>query len=253
MRVRVIAFGILKEWLGSSAAEAELPEDATVGSLLEHLRARLPDRAPKDALSGIAVGVNAEYAQAAHILHDGDEVGLLPPVSGGSATRTANVLDESSGGENVSVALTREPIDADRVVATAKSGEDGAVVVFDGIVRNHSRGRRTLHLDYEAYEDMAVNQMRELAKKARERFGVRQVTLVHRLGRLEIGETSVLIVVASAHRSAAFEACRWLIDTVKQTVPIWKKETFADGAVWASGEPFPEGLAVDIAEDPHEG
>ena len=83
-------------------------------------------------------------------------------------------------------------------------------------------------------------QMRELAAKARERFGVRQVTMVHRLGRLEIGETSVLIVVASAHRSAAFEACRWLIDTLKQTVPIWKKETFADGAVWAPGEPFPE-------------
>jgi molybdopterin synthase catalytic subunit len=252
MRVRVIAFGILKEWLGSSAAEAELPEDATVGSLLEHLRARLPDRAPKDALSGIAVGVNAEYAQAAHILHDGDEVGLLPPVSGGAA-RTANALDESNSEPNVLVGLTREAIDAGKIVASAKSGEDGAVVVFDGIVRNHSRGRRTLHLDYEAYEEMAVRQMRELGEKARERFGVRQVTLVHRLGRLEIGETSVLIVVASAHRSAAFEACRWLIDTVKQTVPIWKKETFADGAVWAPGEPFPEGLVVDTAEAPHEG
>jgi molybdopterin synthase catalytic subunit len=149
------------------------------------------------------------------------------------------------------VALTREAIDAHRIVAAAKSGEDGAVVVFDGIVRNHSRGRRTLHLDYEAYEEMAVGQMRELGQKARERFGVRQVTMVHRLGRLEIGETSVLIVVASAHRSAAFEACRWLIDTVKQTVPIWKKETFADGAVWAPGEPFPVGLS--IAEAPHEG
>ncbi len=154
---------------------------------------------------------------------------------------------------NILVALTREPIAADRIVAAAKSGEDGAVVVFDGIVRNHSRGRRTLHLDYEAYEEMAVKQMRELGEKARERFAVRQVTVIHRLGRLEIGETSVLIVVASAHRSAAFEACRWLIDTVKQTVPIWKKETFADGAVWAPGEPFPEGLAVDAAEAPHEG
>ena len=187
-----------------------------------------------------------------NILHDGDEVGLLPPVSGGTS-RAANPLEESSGEPNVLVALTREPIDADRIVAAAKSGEDGAVVVFDGIVRNHSRGRRTLYLDYEAYEEMAVKQMRELGKKARERFGVRQVTMVHRLGRLEIGETSVLIVVASAHRSAAFEACRWLIDTVKQTVPIWKKETFADGAVWAPGEPFPEGFVVDVAEAPHEG
>jgi len=252
MHVRVIPFGILKEWLGPDATEVELPDGATVGSLLEHLRATLPERAPKDALSGIAVGVNAEFAQAAQLLHDGDEVGLLPPVSGG-ATRPSDVLEESSGEPNVLVRLTREAINADRIVAAAKCGEDGAVVVFDGIVRNHSRGRRTLHLDYEAYEEMAVNQMRELGKKARERFGVRQVTMVHRLGRLEIGESSVLIVVASAHRSAAFEACRWLIDTVKQTVPIWKKETFVDGAVWAPGEPFPEGLVVDVAEAPHEG
>ena len=258
MHVRVITFGILKEWLGPEEAEVELPVAATVGLLLEHLRASLPERAPKEALSGIAVGVNAEYAQAAHILHDGDEVGLLPPVSGGSparpgASRPSNASKETSDEPNVLVALTREAIDADRIVAAAKSGEDGAVVVFDGIVRNHSRGRRTLHLDYEAYEEMAVKQMQELGKKARERFGVRQVMLVHRLGRLEIGETSVLIVVASAHRSAAFEACRWLIDTVKQTVPIWKRETFADGAVWAPGEPFPEGLVVDVAEAPHEG
>ncbi len=161
-------------------------------------------------------------------------------------------MDESGGQTSVAVALTREPIDAAQIVAAAKRGEDGAVVVFDGIVRNHSRGRRTLHLDYEAYEEMAVHQMRELGRRARERFGVRQVTMIHRLGHLEIGETSVLIVVASAHRTAAFEACRWLIDTLKQTVPIWKKETFADGAVWAPGEPFPEELAIDASEAPHE-
>jgi molybdopterin synthase catalytic subunit/molybdopterin converting factor small subunit len=258
MQVRVIAFGVLKEWLSPDAAAVELPEGATVGGLLEQLRAGLLASAPKDAFHGIAVGVNAEYAQAAQMLHDGDEVGLLPPVSGGSPSRpgsgrAVNDLDKSGGEREVIVALTRMAIDADRIVAAAKSGEDGAVVVFDGIVRNHTRGRRTLHLDYEAYEEMAVGQMRGLGQKARERFGVRQVTMVHRLGRLEIGETSVLIVVASVHRSAAFEACRWLIDTVKQTVPIWKKETFADGVVWAPGEPFPEGLVVDIAEAPHEG
>jgi MoaE-MoaD fusion protein len=183
----------------------------------------------------VALPLNAEYAQAAHILHDGDEVGLLPPVSGGTARPCLECFGGEQRGFECSRWLTREAIDADRIVAAAKSGEDGAVVVFDGIVRNHSRGRRTLCLDYEAYEEMAVNQMRELGKKARERFGVRQVTMVHRLGRLEIGETSVLIVVASAHRSAAFEACRWLIDTVKQTVPIWKRETFADGASVGAG------------------
>ncbi len=133
----------------------------------------------------------------------------------------------------------------DKIVAEAKRGEDGAVAVFDGIVRNHSRGRQTLYLDYEAYEEMALKQMNGLGHEARKKFGVRQVTLVHRLGRLAIGDTSVLIVVASAHRAQAFDACRWLIDTLKKTVPIWKRETFVDGAVWADGEPFPAGIAAD--------
>jgi molybdopterin synthase catalytic subunit len=126
------------------------------------------------------------------------------------------------------------------------------VVVFDGIVRNNTRGRQTLYLDYEAYEEMALKQMEELAAEARLRFGVRQVTMIHRLGRLMVGETSVLIVVASAHRAHAFDACRWLIDTLKKTVPIWKKETFADGAVWAAGEAFPVELTVE-PEASHEG
>ena len=112
-------------------------------------------------------------------------------------------------------------------------------MIFEGVVRNQTRGRRTLYLDYEAYEEMALRQMETLAEQALRQFAVRDLALVHRLGRLEIGETSVLIVVASAHRAAAFDACRWLIDTLKRTVPIWKKEYFEDGAVWADGEPFP--------------
>ncbi len=273
MKVRVIPFGMLKEWLGADAATVELPPGATVAELLERLSTSLPAASSTGAgagsLRGIAVGVNAEYATAAQVLRDGDEVGLLPPVSGGAprtakvsdesegepavvAAHTAKALDESEGEPSVVAALTREKIDAGKLAAEAKRGEDGAVVVFDGIVRNHSRGRRTLYLDYEAYEEMAERQMRELGAQARERFGVRQVTMMHRLGRLEIGETSVVIVVASAHRAQAFEACRWLIDTLKQTVPIWKKETFADGAVWAPGEPFPAALAVDAAEARHE-
>lgn len=245
MRVQVIPFGVLKDWLGPGSANIELPEGSSVSELLEHLRSSLPTRTPALSLRGIAVSVNAEYAQATHILHDGDEVGLLPPVSGGSAL-TARPSEESRR-ESI-VVLMRDPIDSAKLIGETKLAEDGAVVVFDGIVRNHSRGRQTLHLDYEAYEEMALRQMRELAGQARERFAIRQVTVVHRLGRLEIGETSVLIVVASAHRSAAFEACRWLIDTLKTTVPIWKKETFVDGAVWAPGEPFPEKLAIETAE-----
>lgn len=134
------------------------------------------------------------------------------------------------------------PLEA--VIASIKAGADGAVCIFDGIVRNNTRGRETLYLDYEAYREMALTQMQTLAAEAVEKFGVRDVALLHRLGRLTVGETSVLIVVASAHRGAAFDACRWLIDTLKKQVPIWKKETFVDGAVWADGEPFPETVAL---------
>ncbi|HET7748775.1 MAG TPA: molybdenum cofactor biosynthesis protein MoaE, partial [Terriglobales bacterium] len=145
-----------------------------------------------------------------------------------------------------------EKIDSQAVIEGIKRPEDGAVAVFEGIVRNHSRNRRTLYLDYEAYEPMAVKKLEELAVQALAQFPVREVAIVHRLGRLEIGETSVLIVVASAHRGAAFDACRWLIDTLKKTVPIWKKEHFEDGAVWADGEPFPEKIvrAGDISITP---
>jgi molybdopterin synthase catalytic subunit len=129
------------------------------------------------------------------------------------------------------------------VIEDIRRPQDGAVAVFEGIVRNHSRNRRTLYLDYEAYEPMAAKKLEELAEQALAQFAVREVAVVHRLGRLQIGETSVLIAVASAHRAAAFDACRWLIDNLKKTVPIWKKEHFEDGAVWADGEPFPEEIA----------
>lgn len=142
------------------------------------------------------------------------------------------------------VEIVDGPIDAEEIVAGLKAGGDGAVCVFDGIVRDNTRGRRTLHLDYEAYREMALEQMKGLAAQAVAKFEVRDVALAHRLGRLVVGETSVLIVVASAHRGAAFDACRWLIDTLKKTVPIWKKETFADGAVWADGEAFPDAIAL---------
>jgi molybdopterin synthase catalytic subunit len=147
------------------------------------------------------------------------------------------------------IELRQERIDADGVVSAMKAGSDGAVCVFDGIVRDNTRGRQTLHLDYEAYSDMAIAQMRGLAEEAVAKYGVRDVAIVHRLGRLVVGETSVLIVVSSAHRGAAFDACRWLIDTLKKTVPIWKRETFVDGVVWADGEPFPEGLALQKKDE----
>jgi molybdopterin synthase catalytic subunit/molybdopterin converting factor small subunit len=236
MRVQLLPFGVLKDAL--TETPLELPAQATVADLLTVLRDRLRTQpAAAQLLSRIAVSVNAEYAQGSQRLREGDMVGLLPPVSGGTASHSP-----------VYTRLTRERIPADELIAAAKQGSDGAVVVFDGVVRDNTRGRRTLYLDYEAYEEMAQRQIAELASLAIEKFAVRGVTLVHRLGRLEIGETSVLIVVASAHRAAAFEACRWLIDTLKKTVPIWKKETFADGVEWADGEPFPAELVTATPE-----
>ncbi|MFC5864494.1 molybdenum cofactor biosynthesis protein MoaE [Acidicapsa dinghuensis] len=238
MRVQLLPFGIFKDFL--ETGPIEVPSDATVADLLGLLREQAPqDARLSDLLPRIAVSVNAEYAEAGHLLREGDQVGLLPPVSGGS---------EDVAGMQLTY-LTREVIDAQRLIDQVKQGSDGAVVVFDGIVRDNTRGRRTLYLDYEAYEEMAEKRIAELAGQARAQFGIRGVTLVHRLGRLEIGETSVLIVVASAHRAAAFDACRWLIDTLKKTVPIWKKETFADGVVWADGEPFPPELSLGAAND----
>jgi molybdopterin synthase catalytic subunit len=237
MRVRVLPFGILKEWLGASATTMELPEGASVGDLLDLVGSQ-HKAAP--LLRGIAVSVNAEYAITSQLLRDGDEVGLLPPVSGGAESISGDYESPS-----IVVALTREVIETEKLVTAARHSEDGAVVVFDGIVRNNTHGRRTLHLDYEAYEEMALKQMNALAAQALAKYAVRHVTIVHRLGHLKIGESSVLVVIASAHRGAAFEACRWVIDTLKQTVPIWKKETFVDGAVWAPGEQFPAALALE--------
>jgi len=247
MQVRVLPFGVLKDWLGASPVTVELREGAPVSELLQHIG----QGRPAPWLRSIAVSVNAEFSTAAHVLHEGDEVGLLPPVSGG-APRPADSSNLKEEELPAAAALTREPIDAEKLIASIKRGEDGAVLVFDGIVRNHSHGRQTLYLDYEAYEELALKQMRALVQDAVQRFGIREASIVHRLGRLQIGETSVLIVVASAHRAQAFEASRWLIDTLKKTVPIWKKEIFVDGAVWAAGEPFPAGLAVDTPEAPHD-
>jgi molybdopterin synthase catalytic subunit len=228
MQIRVLFFGVLKDLSGKASDSLSLPENATLGDVLSHYERIIPRL--KETASSLAMSVNQEYAGPSTRLRPGDEVALLPPVSGGS---------ETSG----HAAIVREAIKTASVVQGLKRPEDGAVAVFEGIVRNQTRGRRTLFLNYEAYEEMALKQIEELARRALAEFKVRDVAIVHRLGRLEIGETSVLIAVASAHRAAAFDACRWLIDTLKRTVPIWKKEHFEDGAVWADGEPFPDEIA----------
>jgi MoaE-MoaD fusion protein len=215
---------MLKDIAGRGSERLEIRDGASVSDLLGHYEEQIPRLG--EMLPSLAVSVNQEYAGADVALKENDEIALLPPVSGGM-----------SCGQHA--AIVRERIDAQAVLVKLHRPEDGAAVVFEGVVRNNSRGRQTLFLEYEAYEEMALKQMEELALQARAQFQVRDVTMVHRLGRLEVGEISVLIVVVSPHRGPAFDACRWLIDTLKRTVPVWKKEHFADGAVWADGEPFP--------------
>ena len=221
MQVRVLFFGMLKDLVGRGADSLSLPEGATLGDLVSHYEANTPRL--RDLLPSIALAVNREYAGPEAKLRPNDEVALLPPVSGG-APRTS---------------IARERINTEAVLGRIKRPEDGAAVVFEGVVRDHTRGRKTRYLDYEAYEEMALQQLESLAGRAIADFQIRDVAIVHRLGRLEIGEISVLIVVAAGHRGPAFDACRWIIDTLKRTVPIWKREYFEDGAVWADGEPFP--------------
>ena len=233
MQVRVLSFGVLKDVAGRSSDVLTLPDRATAADVIEHYQERMTGL--RGMLSSIAISVNQEYAATDVHLHADDEVALLPPVSGGS-------------GDNAPyIRLVRERIVPHDIVPRLERPEDGAIVIFDGIVRNNSRGHATQYLDYESYEAMALKKLHEMATDALEQFAVRNLAIVHRLGRIEIGESSVLIAVFSAHRAAAFDACRWLIDTLKKTVPIWKKEYFADGAIWADGEPFPEHIAGTIS------
>lgn len=235
MRVRVLFFGMLKELVGKATDVIELPEGALVRDVVGHYESLNPRL--KDWLESLALAVNQQYSGPDTRLMPNDEVALLPPVSGGLEAGAGDAgLTSGRGGY---AQITRQPILAEQFLAGFKRAEDGSAVVFEGVVRNQTRGRKTLYLDYEAYEEMALQQLETLAAQAVRQFKIRDVVIVHRLGRLEIGETSVLIAVASAHRAAAFDACRWLIDTLKRTVPIWKKEYFEDGAVWADGEAFP--------------
>ena len=225
VRVRVLFFGQLREITGFAEDYADLSDGARIEDLYERYGRRFPRLL--EFRASVAASINQEYSPFRAQLATDDEVAFLPPVSGGqqSATRAADLFE-----------LTRSMIPIDEISRSLRAPEDGALVVFDGFARNNFRGRQTLYLEYEAYEEMALTKIREIGAQLREKFAIHRIAIVHRLGRVEIGETSILIAVSSPHRAAAFDACRYAIDTLKRTVPIWKKEFFADGAIWADGE-----------------
>ena len=220
MRVRVLFFGVLKELVGTSEDRVEISDSgATIGTVFAHYSGRVGTL--QDRRSSILFARNGEFANADTAVADSDEIAFLPPVSGG--------LDDL-------FTITREVLDAGALVRRVQRPEDGAVVTFDGVVRNNTKGRTTLYLEYECYQEMALRQMRRIGAEISEQFAIGRVGMAHRLGRLEIGEASVVVVASAPHRKPAFEAALEAINRLKREVPIWKKEFFADGAVWVDGE-----------------
>ncbi len=222
MLVKVLFFGVLKDLVGKAEESLDLPPGTTLGGLFarysqryETLNARRPS---------ILFARNQEFATADTVLSDNDEVAFLPPVSGGSS------------GDGHIFEIVRESIDSRELVGRLQRPEDGAVVVFEGVVRNNTKGRSTTHLEYECYEGMAKEQMARIGREIAGQFAIGRIGMIHRLGRLDIGEASVVIVATAPHRGPAFEAALEGINRLKREVPIWKKEFFADGAVWVDGE-----------------
>jgi molybdopterin converting factor subunit 1 len=225
MKIRVLYFAYCRDVMGKDSEWLILDDSARVSDVLAKCSAGSPAFDPLKR--NLLVAVNQEYARPDQPLADGDEVALFPPVSGGS--------ESGSEGQDY-YAIVHEPIASDQIVRRLKCPEDGAVVVFDGIVRNNSQGKATRFVEYHGYEPMALKKIREIGERVKFMWEIDHAAIVHRLGHLNIGESSVLIAVTSAHRKAAFEACQYAIDLLKRTVPIWKKEVFEDGGMWIEGD-----------------
>ncbi|HYR83670.1 MAG TPA: molybdopterin converting factor subunit 1 [Terriglobia bacterium] len=230
MQVNLLFFATLKDIVGARQLQFDVPAGATVADLLTHLEASYPRI--KDYRRIVLTAVNEEYVDQRTLIHEGDEVAIFPPVSGGEVQSDALLI--SRPGEIYQI--TRDAIDAQKIARRMLRGEDGAICVFEGVVRNNSKGKRTLHLVYEAYETMALKKMEEIGIFVRQAWDIDGIAMIHRLGHLDIGETSVAVIVTSAHRRAAFDACHYSIDKLKKVVPIWKKEYFEDGELWIEGQ-----------------
>ena len=230
MRVKVLFFGMLKDIVGRMEEQVELAPGARLSTVFDHYAGQFPRL--RDLAGSIVMARNQEFSGLSTDVADGDEVAFLPPVSGGLDLYTHEITDAQGN----FYALTRQPIDSREIVDRLVRGEDGAAITFEGVVRNNTKGRPTLFLDYECYESMAIKMMAEIGRDIAGEFPIGRISMVHRLGRLQIGEASVVIVVAAPHRKAAFAASLEGINRLKRLVPIWKKEHFADGEVWVEGE-----------------
>lgn len=218
MRVTIRYFAVLREAAGRSAEERVLSPGTSVGDLLDRLAEDYPIVDRLRAYSRVMV--NQEYVPLDHPLSDGDEFVIIPPVSGGAGP----------------FRVVQEPIDPDEVTAAVAAPDAGAIVTFQGTVRDNARGRRVLYLEYDAYPAAAEKTLAQIGDEIRERWGIDRVAITHRIGRVEIGEPSVVIAVASPHRAEAFDACRYAIDRIKEIVPIWKKEAYEGGETWIGSE-----------------
>lgn len=220
---------MLKDIVGRSEEYVEVAEGARAGSVFDRYAERFPR--VSEMASSIVLACNQQFCDRAHTLGDGDEIAFLPPVSGGSSQYTHEIADD-----RCFFALTRSVIDSGAIAKQLLRGEDGAVVQFEGVVRNNTKGRATLYLDYECYEAMAIKVLADIGHEIARTQPIGKLAMIHRLGRMEIGETSVAVIVTSPHRKPAFEAALEGINRLKRLVPIWKKEYFADGEVWVEGE-----------------
>jgi molybdopterin synthase catalytic subunit len=231
--VHVRFFGAARDAVGREETSVSINSGSNATQAFDQLMSFYPElrRFGKSLL----LAVNQEYVEPGREVFDGDELAVFPPVSGGSGS--AGILPTSSSLDFFE--LTTQPIEVGGVARRVVLPECGATVTLDGYAREWTKGRRTLYLVYEAYEPMALSEMKKLGAHAHEQFDIAHIGIVHRTGRLEIGETSIVIAVSAPHRRAAFEACEWAIRELKRTVPIWKKEVFEDGEVWVEGSEPP--------------
>ena len=230
MKINVIFFASLVEVIGTRRVTLELSHGSTVADALHLLEVDHPR--VKSYRSVLLTALNDEYVETSSLLSDNDELAVFPPVSGGQVDLPALTVCLPSQFYQ----LTREPIEANKIAHNLLRGENGAVCVFEGVVRNNSKGRATRYLNYEANEAMALKKLREIGESLRKMWPIDSIAMVHRLGKMDIGETAVTVIVTSAHRRPAFDACHYAIDRLKKIVPVWKKEVFEDGEMWVEGE-----------------